>query len=162
MVDKINGASGQSANNFTSVRVKDKDTGKAFVIDFKNAFIKGNESEWTVKDGKVYGKDGKEIKNNELEVTKYQAALIKAAAGGDGNGKRLDTNDLVGGLYGEMAEAELQKSKSEYHVAKDTYNVPSSSMGYDADALEHGIIYANVENAKGNKGHLEIRFMKDE
>lgn len=161
-INEVNGAGNSNNHGYTKVTVKDKDSGQSFVIDFKNAKIKGNEAEWTVKDGKVYGKDGKEIQGNELEVTKYQAALIKAAAGGDGDGKRLDTKDLVGGMYGELAEEELQKAKSEYHVAKETYNNPSTSMGYDADALEHGKIYANVENAKGEKGHLEIQFMNDE
>lgn len=156
-INEVNGA-GQPQNGYTKVKVKDKDSGKSFVIDFKNAFVKGNQAEWTIKDGKVFDKDGKEVKNNELEVTRYQAALIKAAAEGDENGKKLDTNDLVGGLYGEKADAELKKANSEYRVAKDNYNNPGAPWG-DADALEHGLIYANVENPKGQKGHLEIRFL---
>ncbi len=159
-INEVNGA-GQPQNGYTKVKVTDKDSGKSFVIDFKNAKVKGNEAEWTIKDGKVFDKAGKEVKDNELEVTRYQAALIKAAAEGDGDGKKLDSNDLVGGLYGEKAEAELQKANSEYHIAKDKANYPPAPHG-DADALEHGKIYANVENAKGEKGHLEIQFLNEE
>lgn len=159
-INEVNGAN-QPQKGYTKVTVKDKDSGESFVIDFRNARVKGNVAEWTIKDGKVYDKDGQEVKDNELEVTKYQAALIKAAAEGDGDGKRLDTNDLVGGLYGEKAEEELQKAKSEYHVRKDTMNDPPAGGG-DADALEHGLIYANVENAKGERGHLEIQLLEKE
>lgn len=160
-INEVNGAGQTQKNGYTQVTVKDKDSGKSFVIDFKNARVKGNEAEWIVKDGKVYDKEGKEVKGNELEVTRYQAALIKAAAEGDGNGKRLDSNDLVGGLYGEKAEQELQNAKSEYHIAKDTGNIPPAPWG-DADAYEHGLIHANVENAKGERGHLEIEFLNEE
>ncbi len=159
-INEVNGA-GQPQKGYTKVKVTDKDSGKSFVIDFKNAKVKGNEAEWTIKDGKVLDKNGKEVKDNELEVTRYQAALIKAAADGDGNGKKLDSNDLVGSLYGKNAEAELQNAKSEFHVAKDKINDPPAQFG-DADALEHGKIYANVENAKGEKGHLEIQFLDDQ
>lgn len=155
MVDEVQGVN-QSQRSYTRVRVTDKDSKKSFVIDFANSKIKGNVAEWTIKDGKVYDKNGKTVKDNEIEVTKYQAALIKAAAEGDGNGKRLDSNDLVGAIYGEAAEAELQKAKSEYHVAKDTYNNPPALFGV-ADAMEHGVIFAEVENAKGDKGHLKIQ-----
>ncbi len=155
-INEVNGA-GQPQNGYTKVKVKDKDTGKSFVIDFKNAKVRGNEAEWTIKDGKVLDKNGKEVKDNELEVTRYQAALIKAAAEGDGDGKVLDSNDLIGASYGEAAEKALQDVKSEYHVRKDTMNDPPALHG-DADALEHGIIYANVENQKGERGRLEIEF----
>ncbi len=155
-INEVNGA-GQPKNGYTKVKVKDKDTGKSFVIDFKNATVKGNEAQWTIKDGKVLDKNGKEVKDNELEVTRYQAALIKAAAEGDGNGKVLDSNDLIGASYGKAAEEALQNAKSEYHVRKDTMNDPSALFG-EADAYEHGVIYADVENAKGERGHLEIEF----
>lgn len=158
-IHEVNGAN-QSQNGYTKVTVKDKDSGKSFVIDFTNAKVKGNEAEWTIKDGKVYDKNGKEVTGNELEVTKYQAALIKAAAEGDGNGKRLDSNDLIGGLYGENAEKELQNAQSEYHISRDTGNIPPAPFG-DADAMEHGVIYANVENAKGEKGRLNIEFLNE-
>lgn len=159
-INEVNGA-GKSQNGYTRVTVKDKDSGKSFVIDFKNAKVKGNEAEWTVKDGKVYDKDGKEVKGNELEVTKYQAALIKAAAEGDGNGKRLDSNDLVGSMFAQKAKNELQNAQSEYHIAKDKKNIPPAPWG-DADAYEHGLIHANVENAKGERGHLSIELLNDE
>ena len=55
----------------------------------------------------------------------------------------------------------MQKANSEYHIAKDKANYPPAPHG-DADALEHGKIYANVENAKGEKGHLEIQFLNEE
>ena len=158
-INEVNGAN-QPNNGYTKVTVRDKDSKKSFVIDFANAHVKGNEAEWTIQNGKVYDKQGKEIKGNILEVTRYQAALIKAAAEGDGDGKKLDTNDLIGGLYGEKAEKELQNMNSEFHVAKDNINYPAAPFG-DADALEHGLIYANVENAKGQKGHLEIQLLKD-
>ena len=155
-IDEVKGA-GLQQNN-TRVKVKDKDSGKSFVINFTNSKVKGNKAEWTIKDGKVYDKDGKTLKENEIEVTKYQAALIKAAAEGDGNGRYLDSNDLIGASYAENAEKELQNVKSEYHIAEDNYNNPAPPFG-DADALEHGIIYANVENSKGERGHLEIKFL---
>ena len=155
-IHEVQGA-GQPQQNYTPVTVKDKNSGKKIVINFANAKVKGNVAEWTIKDGVVYDKKGNIVPNNELQVTKYQAALLKAAAEGDGNGKHLDTNDLVGGLYGENAEKALQEAKSEYHIAKDRYNNPPMPFG-DADALEHGKIYANVENKAGQKGHLEINF----
>ena len=157
-IDEVKGA-GLQKQNYTSVKVKDKDSGKSFVINFTNSKVKGNKAEWTIKDGKVFDKDGKTLKENEIEVTRYQAALIKAAAEGDGNGKYLDSNDLIGAGFAENAEIALENAQSEYHVAKDEYNNPAP-FG-DADALEHGIIYANVENAKGERGHLEINFLNE-
>ncbi len=157
-IDEVKGA-GLQKQNYTSVKVKDKDSGKSFVINFTNSKVKGNKAEWTIKDGKVYDKDGKTLKENEIEVTRYQAALIKAAAEGDGNGQYLDSNDLIGAGFAENADKELQNVKSEYHVAKDDYNNPAP-FG-DADALEHGIIYANVENAQGERGHLDIKFLDE-
>ncbi len=157
-IDGVNGA-GKPQDGYTKVTVRDKDSGKSFVIDFKNAKVEGNTENWKIENGVVYDKDGKPVDGNVLNVTKYQAALIKAAAEGDdrGEGHRLDSNDLVGGLYGENAEAELQKVGSEYHIAKDTYNDPPTPWGV-ADAFEHGVIFAEVENAKGEKGGLQITF----
>lgn len=159
-INEVNGA-GQPQNGYTKVKVTDKDSGKSFVIDFKNAKVKGNQAEWTIKDGKVFDKNGNTVENNELEVTRYQAALIKAAAEGDENGKKLDSKDLIGSMFGKRAEEELQKANSEYHIAKDNMNDPAAQFG-DADAMEHGTIYANVVNAKGEKGHLEIQFLNED
>ena len=126
-INEVNGA-GQPQNGYTKVKVTDKDSGKSFVIDFRNAKVKGNQAEWTIKDGKVFDKNGNTIENNELEVTRYQAALIKAAAEGDENGKKLDSKDLIGSMYGKKAEEELQKANSEYHIAKDNMNVPAAQF----------------------------------
>ena len=62
-INEVNGA-GQPQNGYTKVKVTDKDSGKSFVIDFKNAKVKGNEAEWTIKDGKVFDKAGKEVKSS--------------------------------------------------------------------------------------------------
>ena len=136
--------------SYTPVKVKDKDTGDTFVIQMVNAKIKGNQASWTIKDGKVYDSNGKAIQDNILEVTKYQAQIIKAAAAaGDGaNPERLNNYDLVGEIFASQAEKMLQNAKSEYHIT-------------DADALEHGVIYAGVQNKNGEKGRLEITFMSD-
>lgn len=135
---------------YTPVKVRDKDTGKTFVIQMVNAQIKGNKAKWTVKDGKVYDAQGNAIKDNVLEVTKYQAQILKAAAaaGENANSERLNDYDLVGGAFNEKAEKMLQSAKSDFHVT-------------DAEALEHGKIYADVKNKKGETGHLEITFLKD-
>ena len=48
-INEVNGA-GQPQNGYTKVTVKDKDSGESFVIDFRNARVKGNVAEWTIKD----------------------------------------------------------------------------------------------------------------
>ncbi len=157
---EINGTQGtqQRASQYTPVKIKEKETGKSFVINFLDAEITGNKNKWKIKDGKVYNADGKEIKNKELKLTKYQAALLKAAARGDGNGAYLDEKDLIGSGYGQLAAEELKRANSKFRLAKDTTNNPPLPFG-DADAMEHGMIYANVENNKGEKGHLEIKLL---
>ena len=136
--------------SYTPVKVKDKDSGETFVIQMVNSKIKGNKAEWTVKDGKVYDANGKTVQDNIVEVTKYQAQIIKAAAaaGDNANSKKLNTYDLIGAGFADKAEKALQNAKSDYHIT-------------DADALEHGKIYADVKNKQGSQGHLEITFLKD-
>ncbi len=150
-------------DGYTPVKVKDKDTGKSFVINFKNAKVTGNEAEWTIKDGKVYDKNGKTIEDNTLEVTRYQAALIKAAAGNDYDSKFLDEEDLNGAGYADTAKRELQNAKSGYKLAEwNTGLVPDKNGNYvpdmrpAADAGETGYITAEVVNAKGEKGRIII------
>lgn len=137
--------------SYTPVKVKDKDTGETFVIQMVNSKIKGNKAEWTVKDGKVYDANGKTIQDNILEVTKYQAQIIKAAAaaGDTSSPEKLNTYDIIGAGFADNAEKALQAAKSDYHI---TF----------ADAFEGGQFYADVKNKQGNKGHLEITFLKDE
>ena len=146
----ITGYNFENDYNYTPVKVKDKDTGKTFVVQMVNAKIKGNKAEWTIKDGKVYDANGKTVKDNILEVTRYQAQFIKtaAAAGENANSAKLNEYDLVGAGFANLLEKNLQASKSEYHVK-------------EADALEHGVIFADMQNEKGEKGHMEISFIKD-
>ena len=73
-------------------------------------------------------------------------------------------NTIIVNTKGEGQQASEDfwvKAKSEYHVIKDDVNNPPARGG-DADALEHGLIYANVENAKGERGHLEIQLLEKE
>ena len=151
---------------YTPVTVKNKDTKETFVINFTNAKVKGNEAEWTIKDGKVYDKDGKTIEDNVMEVTRYQAALIKAAARGDdykGEHNFLDREDLNGAIYADVAKEELQKAKSEYRLNDmETGYVPGDNGGFvprivpAADATEGGVIFAEVVNKDGETGGLTI------
>ena len=160
-----------NVDGYTPVKVKDKDSGKSFVINFKNARITGNESSWTIKDGKVYDKDGKTIEDNTLEVTRYQAALIEAAAKNDCSGYKnyLDEEDLNGAGYADTAKEALQKSKSGYKLDQWTAGYMLDREGHHipntvpaADATEGGIIAAEVVNAKGHKGRLIIDIRTDE
>lgn len=164
---------GSIRDGYTPVRVKDKDSGKSFVINFVNSKVKGNQSEWTIKDGNVYDKDGKTIQDNIIEVTRYQAALIKAAAQGNYDDKYLDWDDLNGAGYADNAEKELQKAKSEYKLQQDYYLVPrdeydTSTGAYKevyypvADATETGVISAAVVNPKGQKGQITIDLRQDQ
>lgn len=160
-----------NVDGYTPVKVKDKDSGKSFVINFKNARITGNESSWTIKDGKVYDKDGKTIEDNTLEVTRYQAALIEAAAGNDYRGDKnyLDEEDLNGAGYADTAKEALQKAKSEYKLDQWTAGYVPGQEGHPvpdivpaADATEGGVIIADVINDKGDKGQLTIDIRTDE
>jgi len=136
--------------NYTSVRVKDKDSGKIFTIQMVNSEIKGNKAKWTIKDGQVYDSEGKTIRDRTIEVTRYQAQILKAAAeaGENANTSKLNEYDLVGAAFQDKIKKSLAEGQSEYQVTQ-------------ADALEHGIIFADVENKKGETGHLEIKFLKD-
>lgn len=157
---------------YTPVTVKNKDTQETFVINFKNAKVTGNEAEWTIRDGKVYDKNGKTIEDNVMEVTRYQAALIKAAARGDdfkGEHNFLDRDDLNGATYEEVAKEELQKAKSEYKLDEMEIGYFPDKNGKfvpeivpAADATEAGIIFANVINDEGEKGRLRIDIRTDE
>ena len=157
---------------YTPVTVKNKDTQETFVINFKNAKVTGNEAEWTIRDGKVYDKNGKTIEDNVMEVTRYQAALIKAAARGDdfkGEHNFLDRDDLNGATYAEVAKEELQKAKSEYKLDEMEIGYFPDKNGKfvpeivpAADATEAGIIFANVINDEGEKGRLRMDIRTDE
>ena len=160
----INGINGgdKVPEGYTRITVKDKDSGKSFVIDFVNARIKGNQASWTIKDGVLYDKNGKSVKDNILEVTKYQAALIKAA---DSYGDdKINERDLNGAGYADAARRELDNVKSDFRLDKwDTGSIPDDKNGGwktnyvdAADAYESGIFEADVINNKGEKGHLEI------
>lgn len=160
-----------NVDGYTPVNIKDKDSGKSFIINFKNARVKGNEAEWTIKDGKVYDKDGKTIEDNTLEVTRYQAALIEAAAGNDYRGDKnyLDEEDLNGAGYADTAKKALKESKSGYKLDQwiagyvpDSDNHPKPDIVPAADATEVGVITAEVINDKGNKGRLIIDIRTDE
>ncbi len=156
-LNEVNGAGDFS--NYTPVTVKDKDSGKSFVINFANAKIKGNEAEWTIKDGKVYDKNGKTVEDNLLEVTRYQAAIIQAAAEGDGEGdKYLDSNDIIGAAFAEKVETALQEAKSEYHVDMNEKYSPARP---EADAFEYGVFYAGLENAEGDKKTFSIELLQN-
>lgn len=146
--------------NYTKVTVKDKDSGRSFIINFKNAKVTGNQAEWTIKDGLVYDKNGKTIQDNIMEVTRYQAALIQAAAENSEKGdKFIDEYDLNGAGYAYNAEKALQENKSQYKL--DTFEVifgTEPKQIKSADATEHGVIYADVVNKDNEeeKGHLTI------
>lgn len=146
--------------NYTKVKVKDKDSGKSFIINFKNAKVTGNQAEWTIKDGLVYDKNGKTIQDNEMEVTRYQAALIQAAAGNsEKDDTFMDDYDLIGAGYADNAEKALQENKSQYKL--DTFEITSGTEREQiksADATEAGVIYADVVNKDNDeeKGHLTI------
>lgn len=145
--------------SYTPVKVKDKDSGENFIINFTNCKVQGNEASWTIKDGKVVDKNGKTVEDMTIEVTRYQAALIKAAASGDdyGDDAYLDDRDLIGAAYADNAKEALQEAKSEYKLVEDTVNnYGDGYTRYSADALEYGEIFADVENAKGDKGKLNI------
>ncbi len=154
----INGIQGtqQKGTEYTPVKIKNKDSGKTIVINFVDSEIISDKNKWKIEDGKVFNSEGKEIKNKEINVSNAQAALLLAAAKGDGNEKYLDINDLIGSGYGEIAAAELKNAKSKFKIEKDTVNNPPMPFG-DADAMENGQIYANVKNDKGERMHFEIR-----
>ena len=143
--------------SYTPVTVRDKDSGKQIVINFSNCKIEGNEATWTIKDGKVIDKNGKTVEDMTIEVTRYQAALIEAAAKGDDNGEYLDERDLIGASYADNAQEALQIAKSEYKLVEDNVNdYGDDRQRYSADALEHGEIFADVKNDKGETGKLNI------
>ncbi len=141
---------------YTPVKIKDKDSRKSFVINFIDAEIYSNDKKWKIKDGYVYDQNDKKLKTNEIKVSNAEAALIKAAAKGDGNGKYLDDDDLVGAVFGILATKELKENNSKYKLVKDETNNNKMPFG-DADAMKNGQIYANIENNKGEKQHFEIR-----
>ncbi len=157
----VNNISTSTPGDYTSVTVKNKNSGETFVIQFKDARIKGNEAEWTIKDGKVYDKYGKTIEDNILEVTRYQAALIKAAAKADGNEHVLDQWDLNGGIYADFAKKELQNAQSEYKLDTITINGGKETIPA-ADATEGGVIWADVINDKEETGSITIDIRTEE
>lgn len=136
--------------SYTSVKVKDKDTGKISTIQMVNSEVKGNKAKYTVKDGQVYDANGKAVKDNIITLTRYQAEILKAAAGAgeNANTTKLNEYDLVGSAFEAKAEKALQNAKSDYHVV-------------EADATENGRINAYVKNKKGETGQLEIKFLND-
>lgn len=140
----------------TPVKVKNKDTGETFTINMVNADIVGNKVKYEVKDGKVL-KDGKPIKDNEIELLRYQTEAIKAAAEGDGFGDKhiLDSNDINGTTYAENLEKRLQNAKSEFHVYEYPDQFPAHKT---ADATESGLFTALLQNNKGEKGRIDIIF----
>lgn len=160
MTDKISGAPVNQNQKLTTLKVQDSSTGKVEIFEMQNAKITGNKSEYTIRDGKVYDKKGVALDGNIINLLKYQAAAIRAAAAGSEEGDHvLDTKDLTGSKFAYDLEAELQKSKSEYHVANNTQMDPKLKVK-EADALEHGVIFANLINGKGEKGKITIDFNK--
>ena len=161
-IDKTPQVGGNRFENeyvYTQVNVKDKDSGKTFPIQMVNSQIEGNAAKWKIENGKVYIYDSqtrnyKPVDDNTLEVTRYQAAILKAAAeAGDGADKsKLNEFDLCGSAFGERVDAELGKAQSEYKVRKYDEDDPYS---YDADASGNTFV-ANVQNANGDKGRLKI------
>lgn len=157
---------GYDCGTYTPVTVRDKDTGKQFVINFKNARITGNEASWTIKDGVLCDKDGKPIKDNIMEVTKYQAAIIKAADY-DGDGF-LDDDDYSGGAFGSCVSDELQKAESAYRVSRSPHGYTYDKDGRTVPMIEddaeasNGFFTAHVENASGDKGRLIIDIRTEE
>ncbi len=163
-VRKVNHC-GYDYGTYTPITVRDKDSGKSFVINFKNSTVTGNEASWTIKDGVLCDKNGKSIKDNVMEVTRYQAAIIKAA---DHDGDTfIDGDDYTGSLFGEQVTEELQKAKSEYKVPMYTYGYTIENGEYvplqtpDAEA-SNGFFEAYVENSKGDKGRLIIDIRTEE
>jgi len=152
--------------SYTPIKVKDKDSGKQFTINFKNAKVTGNEASWTIKDGVLCDKNGKPIKDNVMEVTRYQAAIIKAA---DSDGDSfIDEDDYTGGGFAYDITEELQEAKSEFKVPEYTYGYTYGKDGelvplktYDAEA-SNGRFTAFVENSKGEKGKLIIDIRTEE
>ena len=128
-----------------------------------NSQVEGNSAKWKVENGKVYMYDAKSktykpVENNILEVTRYQAAILKAAteAGDGGDKHKLNVYDICGAAFGEKVDEELGKADSEYKVTRHPDVDKSDPYSYDADALEYGVFYANVNNKKGEKGRLKI------
>ena len=135
---------------YTDVKIKDRDSGRSFVIKMVNSKIKTASGTWTVKDGKVYDSKGKTLKDNQLELARYQAQFVEAAAaaGDNASAKKLNVYDLVGAAFANKLENSLQSGKSEFHVT-------------DADALEHGVIYGTMKNSKGEKRNMEIELLQE-
>ncbi|MBQ8460437.1 hypothetical protein IJ541_10105 [bacterium] len=135
---------------YTDVRVKDRDSGRSFVVKMVNSKIKTASGTWTVKDGKVYDSKGKTLKDNQLELARYQAQFVEAAAGAGDNAsaQKLNVYDLVGAAFKGKLEASLQNGKSEFHVT-------------DADALEHGVFYGSMKNQKGETREMTITLLDD-
>lgn len=164
-VDKANQVGGnpfENDYNYTTVRVKDKDSGKTFTIDMVNSQVEGNSAKWKIENGKVYiydatSKKYKPVNDNTLEVTRYQAAILKAAAeaGDQGGTHKLNIYDICGAAFGERVDKELGRANSEYKVKRHPDVDRSDPYSYDADALEYGVFYANVTNGKDN-GRLKI------
>jgi len=163
-IDNVSNGGKAQGTKYTPVKVRDKDSGKSIVINFQNAKVTGNSAEWTIRNGKVFDKAGNEVKDNTLNVTKYQQALIMAAAEGKQFGEIqndkerfiLDEKDLTGANYYDSAKEALADVGSEYHIVKDPNNTNEGYFG-EADALEHGVIFAQLENQKGDKGRLFIQ-----
>lgn len=163
-IDNVSSGGKSTGTNYTQVKIRDKDSGKSIVIKFQNAKVTGNKAEWTILNGKVYDGNGNEVKDNTLNVTKYQQALIMAAASGEEFGEIqnqkerfiLDEKDLTGASFYNVAKKALADVGSEYQIVKDPNNTNEGYFG-EADALEHGLIFAQLKNQKGENGKLFIQ-----
>lgn len=130
-----------NAHWYTKINVFDKDSGRQYELYTPNCvFESGTGTKYTVKNGRVFDKDGKPVANNILTLNRYHAAILEAAAAGGeyASVHKLNEFDMIGSRFEDVAENYLQKNKSEFHIT-------------EAEA-SGGWFTAYTENKKGEKG----------
>ena len=135
---------------YTKIKVFDKDQHKTTELYTLNCTVESdNGTKYTIKNGRVFDKNGKAVKDNILTLNRYHAAIVEAAAAaGEGASKhKLNEYDFTGGMFQDTAEKYLQKNKSEYHIT-------------EANA-DGGVFTALTQTKDGRNGSsIQIKFTK--
>jgi len=154
------------SSSYTNVRIINQDDPKSsFSVRMANAEITGNQVKYKVENGKVYKFNAKTnkyeiVRDNAIQLTRYQATGVQVAARGDEKGQPeiLNWNDLTGARYGHDLDEALKKAKSEYRVLQDEYE-QDEYYRLQADAGEHGVFTAFFQNKNDkSEGQLKIKF----
>ena len=137
-----------NAHWYTKINVFDKDSGRQYELYTPDCiFESGTGTKYTVKNGRVYDKNGKIVANNVLTLNRYHAAILEAAAaGGDyASVHKLNEYDFNGSAFEEVAEKKLNNVNSEYHIIK------AEASG--------GLFTAYTQKKNGEKGaSFSLRF----